>query len=604
MKKHQGILWITLAALLCAMPVGAEENVTQAAPQTETTTETAAEAYAVAPQYDGAAPFAEGYAAVLQDEKWGYIDESGTTVIEPAYEYAAPFSEGHALVGQKQTEADGYALSVLTADGAIQAITDRSGSPLSVSATDLFDENGQPVSYYYVNHYLYLPFAHLLIDYSGKALPLSADSICSDGLVRLADTEGRFVFADVTGNEVISINKEQGDYRYESVYPYVNGYVTAWVRYLPYEREGFTYPATLVLLDRSGQVAFSGDYDMGYVSTYNGEGVSLVHNGIMSLRHAQTRKWGAIDRDGNTIIPFIYDRISAHSEGLAAVKQNGLWGYVDVTDGTCTIEPQYTAVGDFCNGLALAIQNDMVYVINCRNERLCTLSGLNTAQFLTANGTIMPIASLVPIMQNGLYGYMPLPSAADIPQPDETAAWAYNEVTKAIREELLPEGQKHQYTQAVSRSDFAELLMQTLTRCTDKATAELPTETTEITTAALYEQNPFYDTNNPVVLSANRLGLIRGVSADSFAPDATIKRQDAAVLLYRAAQWLGTEMPAVAAADFADNDAIADYAQQAVAYVTQIGIMNGVDDNRFAPNDTYTKEQAVLTLYRLYNYIQ
>ena len=43
-------------------------------------------------------------------------------------------------------------------------------------------------------------------------------------------------------------------------------------------------------------------------------------------------KWGFIDAaTGEEVVPFIYDYAHAFSVGLALVRQNGWWGYVDKT---------------------------------------------------------------------------------------------------------------------------------------------------------------------------------------------------------------------------------------------------------------------------------
>ena len=43
---------------------------------------------------------------------------------------------------------------------------------------------------------------------------------------------------------------------------------------------------------------------------------------------------------------------------------------------------------------------------------------------------------------------------------------------------------------------------------------------------------------------------------------------------------------------FADSDMISDYAKAYVAKLTGTGIINGRDDNTFAPKDLLTREEA------------
>lgn len=51
----------------------------------------------VKPEYDKAQPFSGGLAAVAVNGKWGYIDQSGTFVIEPRFNDAEAFTEGNCV---------------------------------------------------------------------------------------------------------------------------------------------------------------------------------------------------------------------------------------------------------------------------------------------------------------------------------------------------------------------------------------------------------------------------------------------------------------------------------------------------------------------------
>ena len=61
----------------------------------------------IAPKYEDASAFYEGLAAVKQNGKWGYIDETGKTVIPFQYDLALQFSEGKAVVADLITEGEG-----------------------------------------------------------------------------------------------------------------------------------------------------------------------------------------------------------------------------------------------------------------------------------------------------------------------------------------------------------------------------------------------------------------------------------------------------------------------------------------------------------------
>lgn len=55
--------------------------------------------WAISPQFDDAGPFSGGLAAAKTKGEWGYIDKTGRFVIEPNFWTASPFTEGVAAVG-------------------------------------------------------------------------------------------------------------------------------------------------------------------------------------------------------------------------------------------------------------------------------------------------------------------------------------------------------------------------------------------------------------------------------------------------------------------------------------------------------------------------
>ena len=112
---------------------------------------------------------------------------------------------------------------------------------------------------------------------------------------------------------------------------------------------------------------------------------------------------------------------------------------------------------------------------------------------------------------------------------------------------------------------------------------------------------PFTDTDNEHIGVLNALGIINGKSETEFAPNDFLTREEAAVIVCR----LIKEMYPEAAAtemyfDFADSAQISDWAMNSIQVICNMGIMKGVGDNKFAPQDLYTTEQAIATLVEVY----
>jgi hypothetical protein len=69
------------------------------------------------------------------------------------------------------------------------------------------------------------------------------------------------------------------------------------------------------------------------------------------LIHSKDHEYGIIDRNGRTIVPFIYDDIYCFTEGLSAVKKDNRYGFIDTT-GKAIIPITYDQVYPFNNGRA------------------------------------------------------------------------------------------------------------------------------------------------------------------------------------------------------------------------------------------------------------
>ena len=101
------------------------------------------------------------------------------------------------------------------------------------------------------------------------------------------------------------------------------------------------------------------------------------------------------------------------------------------------------------------------------------------------------------------------------------------------------------------------------------------------------------------VIWANANGIVEGRSETEFAPNDTMTRQEMAAILYRYEVFKGAEEVDAAELEYADADAIADWAESAVVYCTDAGLMSGVSDTEFAPAGSATRAMGATVLMRL-----
>jgi len=186
---------------------------------------------------------------------------------------------------------------------------------------------------------------------------------------------------------------------------------------------------------------------------------------------------------------------------------------------------------------------------------------------------------------------------------EPVSQWAVADIEKAISLKLIPPLMQRNYRENISRADFCKLAVNLLVQKTGKSLEELLKEN-----RALIQYNAFTDTSDEEILAANALGIVNGVGKGRFNPNGMISRQEAAVMLMRTAAVLGItetdELPEV----FADSDAFADWARDAIAFVSSLKdktsnkkIMGGVGNGNFSPLGSYTREQAFVTMLRLFN---
>ncbi len=177
--------------------------------------------------------------------------------------------------------------------------------------------------------------------------------------------------------------------------------------------------------------------------------------------------------------------------------------------------------------------------------------------------------------------------------------WAIEGVNKAINNYLVPEDLQNKFKENITRKDFAQLVTSCISSILEQDIDDVVMEKTGKSLDDIVANEAFVDTADRNILAAKSLGIINGVGGNKFAPNNEITRQDAAVLLTRIAKLVG-KSEGTNDLTFADKDSIKKYAKKSVAFVSKNDIMKGVGKNMFSPKSTYTRQQAYVTIYRLF----
>ena len=98
------------------------------------------------------------------------------------------------------------------------------------------------------------------------------------------------------------------------------------------------------------------------------------------------------------------------------------------------------------------------------------------------------------------------------------------------------------------------------------------------------------------VAAASNIGVVTGIDATHFAPDAPISRQDMIVLLYRAA---GFSASANEKDVFTDSYAISDYAKSAVYALYEKGMVLGDGNGILEPLRSASRAEAAQMIYNI-----
>lgn len=176
-------------------------------------------------------------------------------------------------------------------------------------------------------------------------------------------------------------------------------------------------------------------------------------------------------------------------------------------------------------------------------------------------------------------------------------SWAKSDIQQAVALGIIPEDLLESYQSYISREDFCRLVVSLLESIYDK-----PVKDTLSDRGLRANSSVFTDTLDTDVSAASVLGIVNGVGDGHFNPDGKITRAEAAVMLMRTAALIGEYEASPYAYD--DASEIPSWAEESVYSAQAYGIMVGTDMNKFLPQNSFTREEAFITAFRLYNLVK
>lgn len=340
-----------------------------------------------------------GYAIfkTVDTKKYGMMNNVGTIIVAPNYDYVSPTTanrfyvklDGKYTVGDvnnnvfvQPDSANGVLLGkkhlvyhyknkvkIFDLNGNIQkTITDVNlksyGHSLSVTE-DSIKLNADATAYL-VN----------LTNDSKKALPFGEAGDFSDDGIFIAKNNG-YDFYDYTGKKLNTKNyytvvnfsegicalqetstsaphlADKNFNKIKDLYTYFKGPYSEGVAYATSGQAGTVY-----YLDKKGNEVFNVQAKQG----------SACSNGFIIIKD-NSDKYYHVNKKGKPISTKTWDEAGAFTEGLAMVKENGKWGFID-TLGKKIIDVKYDVVSNFSKGAAMVKQGTGFFLINKKGEMI------------------------------------------------------------------------------------------------------------------------------------------------------------------------------------------------------------------------------------------
>lgn len=198
------------------------------------------------------------------------------------------------------------------------------------------------------------------------------------------------------------------------------------------------------------------------------------------------------------------------------------------------------------------------------------------------------------IISSVFSGMFVVAEASDKTFEDILEHWAQTDIEKLASRLILQGKSEADFAPdaSMTRAEFMTLLARAMGLKENAAAATF----SDVSSGAWYEG---------WIGAAFAAGLANGYGDGSFRPDEAVSREEMSVMLARALAFIGIPEEEddsgnlVPAERFVDLDAIAPWAKNAVSELAGVGILQGMEDGRFAPQERMTRAQAATVVARM-----
>lgn len=549
MKNRVISFFAALLLLICSLPLTADAS----AASTSYT-------YIMAQKYSDI-HISDKYIYFELDGKWGRADLNGAVNMEPVY---SSLSE---IMSKSAEAATRSSYTMFKSENGKYGYKNSSGQivvePIYDIASKVYD-NGLAIVMY--------KGKYGIIDTSGK---VRFDFVC-DTLYK-SDTSDKFAYT------------QDGRYGFISescsvlCEPFLRAEAVAmYDDYAIFEASGGKYG----MVGYDGTILCSAIWD--FIRDFSEE---LAAVGVKEDFYGINVRWGYINKTGETVIPAIYDSYSVDaldfSGGLAGVCEGEYGFFINKTgEKTLSFKKGVYPYRSFSDGIAVIDDGYNKKYIDGNGEILIESNGRSWYDASEMHGSIASVTSFTSdysATECGVIKYN-----GNLPSD-----WALSEVNAAIKAGIVPESLQNLYKSPMSRAEYCALAVTLIEAYTGE-----PIEYT----VGDRERGSFVDTSDEAVLNAQALGIVQGRGNGVFDPDGIINRQEAARILvntFKACAYLPGHTGKSPVYNDADSTAI--WASEGIWYTAEWKVMIGVGDNMFDPTGSYTREQSILTMIRLYN---